>query len=494
MDKNELRKSVISKYDYTNIDKEILNNLFNIISSETKNEKVIKHTFDDNINKLMNLKERLYSKYYFYNIDINILDQTFNKVIHNNYELIDITRQFEKVMDKIVLEKIKNKEIDINLIKTKYNFLKTMIKMNSKYNISSENISKTYEKAIELLKMRYDDDETMSFNIISNMKYIIQNNFIDTNIKNMVTYDINFFKEYFDISKEDTIEKISNDIDVDTKVLNNYIYKNEKAPSDVIDSLCIIYDAEDYDELKNRILEYAKKLKLRNEEELKLRQQHEKAKELQTKLIERVKDMEERHIKDTPKKKRYSLKFLKEYVELYNIPKKELSEKLHCGINKVDDILEGRLAVKDTIVDDIAYEFGAKNYRDLYNKTIEKINTAKLNKKQKEKALQERKEKLEKKKEQGKQKLKNVIIIDELPDEKVFNILNLKNMSYKDQIITLLLFSNVLNKTIDEISDFLMINKSYILKVYINDLEILKEELTKENNSIKLVHKNEEVD
>ena len=173
--------------------------------------------------------------------------------------------------------------------------------------------------------------------------------------------------------------------------------------------------------------------KIEKERQLELQIQKEKEEnklkdQKEEEIKERVKNMEERHIKDTPKKKRYSLKFLKEYVELYNIPKNELAEKLHCGINKVDDILNGKLAVKDTIVDDIAYEFGAKNYSDLFYKTIEKINTAKANKAAKEKALEERKNKLEQKKKQGQQKLQNVIIIDELSDEKVFNILNLNSI------------------------------------------------------------------
>ena len=53
---------------------------------------------------------------------------------------------------------------------------------------------------------------------------------------------------------------------------------------------------------------------------------------------------------------------------LSNLNNNILSSKLHCGLKKVNDILDGKLLVNESIIGEIAYEFDANDYEDLKKK------------------------------------------------------------------------------------------------------------------------------
>ena len=146
--------------------------------------------------------------------------------------------------------------------------------------------------------------------------------------------------------------------------------------------------------------------------------------------------------------KRYDLSFMKEYQELYEISDLELARIFKCGTKKVPDVLSGKILIKESLMEEILYELSFSSYEKFKENIQNKINR----KKQVLKLQEEKKNIIKIKKEK---EVNNV-------ESNIISILDLKNMTNTDMLINLLLFGNVVNKDIKQISEFLNMDTEYI--------------------------------
>ena len=171
--------------------------------------------------------------------------------------------------------------------------------------------------------------------------------------------------------------------------------------------------------------------------------------------------------------KKYNFEFMKEYTYLYDVKKEVLAKMFHCGINKVEDVLNGRILFNKSLVDEICYENGYKNYESFKNDIENRIKIKKNN-------ISKRKE--------NKDENKNVFNLNNMDKNKLFELMDLKNMHYREALISILLFSGIINKTPKEISEFLSVSEDYILMVFKNDLSTIKENLKSEQKNAILIY------
>ena len=327
------------------------------------------------------LKQQQFSKYSSLDIPKNILKENFEKV-KNIQDESEIIFKFGKLMGEYMVNQIKDDNIELQIkIIDNYSYIKKLIIKNPKYNLLQDDINNIYEDAVELLRLKYDKNELLSTNIVNNMKYIILGK--DKNLKiEKLEYDMSFLKKYIDLYEIDkgayalvlgiSVEEFDLILDGIQKVSNEDMYL-----------ICNLFETTSYDELKRIVND---KINFHIYKEQLLRMKEEKTKEIIPEEKEEIKEIipEEKEeikeiIKDEKGYTRYNLYFLKEYAKLYNLNAKYMSEKLHCGPKLVDDILTGTYYVKDTIIDDIAYEFGAKDYEALKEKILKQIETKKYN-------------------------------------------------------------------------------------------------------------------
>ena len=534
------------------------------------------------------MRKKLYDKYKNYNLPIEVLDKIYDS-IEEKENTIEFSMKFEIALDNYIASKIKEGSYGINSIVSKYNYLKVIANKNPKYKLPNEKMNDVYIRAIRLIKYRYSSIETMSHNILDNIKYVINTD------KN--GYDIKFLKEYLSYYKEDR-ELILRELGITEEKLNDYLNGIEKVDIDVIEMICIIYDVDNYeelnkklttitrnkkveimskkandikeknssnntdkkyritflkkylevsripkdemakcldvnmylfdrildgsyiinskqldilceffnvktfDELKEKIIketqdkinkeEISKKVQINNEDK-----KEEVKKEIKVKDI-RKKELEEKakklriqkellKQKESTKKdiEKLDMSFMKEYVERFNYSKKKLSELWHCGSGVVDKILNGQVKIKEELLWETYTEFKVKNYEDLKEEIKKRLNN--LDNTIKNRIKEEERIKAQSANEK-------IINIDEEDKDKLFNLLNVKNMNYRDSLITILLFGGITDKSIDEISDFLQISKVYIIDVYRRDLEAIKKIYKGNNDVIKLIYRDKEVD
>ena len=316
------------------------------------------------------LKHQQFSKYSSYDIPMEILEKNF-ELTKNIQDESEIIFKFGKLMGEYMVNQIKDDNIELQIkIIDNYSYIKKLIIKNPKYNLIQEDINNIYEDAVELLRLKYDKNELLSTNIVNNMKYIILGK--DKTLKiEKLEYDMSFLKEYIDLYEIDkgayalvlgiSVEEFDLILDGIQKVSNEDMYL-----------ICNLFETTSYDELKRIVND---KINFHIYKEQLLRMKEEKTKEIIPEEKEEIKEI----IKDEKGYTRYNLYFLKEYAKLYNLNVKYMSEKLHCGTKLVDDILNGTYYVKDTIIDDIAYEFGAKDYEALKEKILKQIETKKYN-------------------------------------------------------------------------------------------------------------------
>jgi len=395
---------------------------------------------------MMNNKELLFKNFSSIDIPEEVLESSYKKLKHIK-DSQELSNKFNRLVEKYIVNEIKNDNIDIQIqVIENYGRLKKMILMNPKYNYDSETIKNAYEEAIELLKERCDTSKSLYNNILENMKFILNKSNNKPLPKEEVLYDISFMKEYVSLYKVE--ESLCGVLKCDKDSLNMLLDGNKKLNEKQISLIYNMFNVNNYELLKKNV----------------------------NKKIEIVKNMmkkiDEKHLKD-----KYDLSFMKEFVELYDYDINKLSRLWKCGIKVVPKILDGQIELNDSLLWETYSEFQVKDYNELKGKINKFIKNKKTN------II----------KEDIKQEVK-VINIESLNKEKLFELLDEKNITYKDYLITILLFSDITDRTIEEISDFLYISKSYVLKVYINDLEIIKNKFKKNNKTIKLIHKNEEVD
>ena len=462
-------------------------------------------------------------KYSTFDISAKKLEDIF-KNVKNIDDDIDIIFELDKLADEYILEEIKKNNLEM-LIKVieKYTYIKTITCKNDKYKLDSKTLDNVYEKAINILKYRYDNNITMSRNIISNIKFIIDNNYINNDLEFLKDgdYDISFLNDYIKknkISKKD----VSKELECDINILNEFLNGKKKATKNFLESICIVFNVDDYEELKKLVinkgeenmeiqekkynisfiknnlskLNYSKvdlaemlhvslnkfndllegkeeinesklqlllkKFKVNNYDELKYKiENYNKIRNINVFKVQKEEE------------KKYNFKFMKEYTYLYDVKKEVLAKMFHCGINKVEDVLNGRILFNKSLVDEICYENGYKNYESFKNDIENRIKIKKNN-------ISKRKE--------NKIENKNVFNLNNMDKNKLFELMDLKNMHYREALISILLFSGIINKTPKEISEFLSVSEDYILMVFKNDLSTIKENLKSEQKNAILIY------
>ena len=475
--------------------------------------------------RIIELKNIQFKKYAFYDIKISVLEDIFSKYINLEDEN-QIISSFNREVEKYIINELKNDNLDLQIKVIEYhNRLKKMILMNPKYNIDKAIIDKTYEDAIELLKNRYDYSETLYTNILNNMRYILfSEKVLDSRILEQGIYDISFFNEYIKVFNIDK-NTISDMLNCKVDELDDYLNSKKLITKSDLSFILKCFNVDNYEKLKEKVINSInsansiKENKIKNdnkndikpitnkidskidkkENTIKSKKNLQEQKEIildkmsdyfsksSTKSIENIPVRDLNQIKQIPaheKKKKinvkpivkYDLSFIKEYAQLYNLNKQQLSTKFHCGVGRVDEILDGKLLVSESFIDEIAYEFGAKNYEDLKEKIAKKIKIKKSNMIKDKSVVIEKQENKE----------NNEVSINKINKDKLFSMLDVRNMSHRRYLITVLLFSGVVDKSIDEIADFLQMSSEYIKKVYLEDLLIVENELKKEN--IKLIY------
>ena len=344
---------------------------------------------------IVELKKRLFDKYSSYDIPKHVLEDIFNKV----KDIPDETEtfmSFKRQVDEYIVRQIQCENINMQIaVVENYKHLLTMIAKNKKYDLKKEELYWFYEEAIELLNKRYNKYELLSNNIINNMKYLIikENNYLKNDSE---IFDISFLKRYIDLYEIDSIE-YATILGYSNNNFKEALNGNKKLDKFDMGVLCSLFGVDSYNNLKIFIKEkvdfFVKKEKLKEkakqkelEEKKKIELLKEKKALLKTKeeLKEQYKDHEQTLKIVVNGKTKYNLSFLKEYVFLYNLTLNEVSQKLHCGIGKVDDVLNGNLLINESIIDEIAYEFNSNDFEDLYIKTIKNIETKKVNIKENE--------------------------------------------------------------------------------------------------------------
>ena len=453
------------------------------------------------MSKIDIIKENQFKKYAYYDIDQNILEDLFSKLSNLDDEN-EIMLNFNKEVENYIIEEIKKDNIDMQIKVIDYHSrLKKMILINPKYNLEKEIIDKTYEDAIELLKTKYDNSKTIYTNILNNMRYILFNKgTVDSTILEQGIYDVSFLKEYVKAYNID-LSIFADILDCSIEELDDYFSSKKLVTKRNLELILDCFNVDSYDKLKEKVNNSINKIRIEKKESKEdnktinkpIKNNHQNKEKLQNKSINKSKQTtnkekivnkpinknvqpknKEKSIKDI---KKYDLSFIKEYAKLYNLNSQQLSNKFHCGVGRVNDILEGKLLISESIIDEIAYEFGAQNYNDLKDKITKKIEIKKANMIKKEYKVVEEKQEI---------KETNEISINKINKDKLFSMLDVKNLSHRKYLVTVLLFSGVVDKSIDEIAEFLQMSKEYIKKVYIEDLLIIENELKKEN--IKLIY------
>ena len=193
------------------------------------------------------------------------------------------------------------------------------------------------------------------------------------------------------------------------------------------------------------------------------------------------------------------MSFMKEFVELYNYTDKKLIDLWHCGIKIVPKILDGQVLIKDDILWETYTHFGVSNYDELKKKIDEKVKIKKENlEKFKAKQEETKKEvwgKINERPKETKKEIKEETIkkinINELDRSYILQILEIDKMKKHEKTITLLLFSPIVDRSINEIANFLEIDENYVLQVYKRDLLKIENYLKEVNNgNVKLIYSN----
>ena len=421
-------------------------------------------------NKLEMYKQNQVIIYTSFDIPKNLIERTFEEVVEKSDDETLIVEEHDKLMRKYIIDEINNGNIQIkNRVINNLYKVKIIIVKNPRYGYSKDIIDMIYLKAIDLLKYKYNNNNTINMNILNNMKYIIDNNYINTPINkmNIKIYDISFMKEYIEIIKFQK-DKLLNELNIDIDEFDRLINGEEKANIDFFETLCIYFDVNTYEELKEKISNEIKLYKNVN--------------------IDLVKEK----LKDEPKKEKtkdfiiknnikcYNLSFMYEYVNLYNIKKQQLSELFSCGINKVDDVLSGKIWIKENLMSDLYIEYRVRNFPEFKAKILRMIKIKNLNNlKYNLKIIYD---------EYNKKQIKNSAFIDNIDKHMLCEILDIDSKSTLDKNIIKLIFKIGFKNDFSyyDISRILDIDINYIEKIHKESLDIINNTI-EESKNIKIL-------
>lgn len=397
------------------------------------------------------------SKYKDFCIDKDIFEKTFDEAIKKSKEESEFVVEHDKIIQKYIVNEINNNNVKMmDKVINYFSPIKTIIVKNQRYNLPKDDINKIYYKAIKLLKYLYNDNVSINMNILNNMKYIINNNYIETPINKMDIriYDITFLREYVKYMKID-LNKLADELDINPKELSLLLNGVRNASLDLMDTLCIYFDVDSYEELLKKIKNELNNIK--NIDYDKIR------KKLLSDGVTINKDKKDFILRR--EEKYYNLSFMKEYVSLYNINRTKLCELFYCGVNKIDDVLDGKIWMKETLMTDLYVEFKVKNFLEFKAKILSMIKFSKSN------AIKNKLSIFYKK--YNNLKIKNQSLIDMIDKELLSQILDIDNMDNIDRNITKLLFKIGFSDdyTYDDISKILDVSKQQITRVHKEDLQ-----------------------
>ena len=148
-------------------------------------------------------------------------------------------------------------------------------------------------------------------------------------------------------------------------------------------------------------------------------------------------------------------------------------------------IKAAQVLIKEEFLWETYTHFGVNNYEELKEKIEEK-----------ERIKKENLEKFKIKQESIKKEVKNInekkVLISELDRSYLLQILELDKMKKHERTITLLLFSSIVDRSIEEIANFLELDKKYVSDVYKKDLLKIENKLKETDNNVKLIYKSKE--
>ena len=291
-----------------------------------------------------NIKKLLFEKYLAFGIPDEKLETFYNYAVSYSKEYDQMKKIFNKKVEKYIIDEIKNDNVDMQIkVIERYKSIITIAKQ--KYNLLSiKDINIIYEQAIEYLKYMYNQDETLSINIVNNLKYIISNNIINKTIddKNVKLFDISFMEQYIKYFDE-TTAKYCDLFECSPEYFNKLIKGEERATKDNIDSLCIDFNVNNYDELVENIKNKIKDKKL----------------EIMVSKVKKTNKKEEKQ------KKTYDLRFMNLYLIKNNVSKETFSKFINVDIASVDKILDGTYKVSEDKLKKLFELFNVKNYDEL---------------------------------------------------------------------------------------------------------------------------------
>ena len=418
-------------------------------------------------NQLEKYKKNQKARYIYFEIPDDVFEKTFQDVSRSYQDEDEMLEEHNRLIQKYIINEISNGNNKMyEKVINYFSPIKIIIIKNKKYDISREKIDKSYEKAIKLLKYKYNEKESINMNILINMKYIIDNNYIDTQINKMgiQIYDISFLKEYIRKMNIDQIE-FSKEIGISNNELNMLLNGEIKATIDIMETICIYFDVENIEELKRKMEKDMMNKKINVEE-------------IKEKLKEKTKKSEPKGFKIKNEEKYYNLSFMKEYVDLYNIRKDNLAQIFSCGLKKVDEILNGNIWIKESIMSDVYIEYRVKDFSEFKEKILNYIKKYKLNDlKTKLKLFSEKYINLQ---------ITEESLVDLMPKELLILVLDLNNMEETDRKIVKLLFKIGFNEeyTYDDIAMILEVDRQRVIKLYKDNLKKVIDLLKESQNNI----------
>ena len=294
---------------------------------------------------LQELKQIQFQKFSKFNIPNEILETIFEEARKNTEVEDEIKNNFSKKTEEYLLNELKKGNVDIEIkIIENYRPIKTITAQKFQ-NISTKDINKIYEQAIDYLKYRYNDKDSIGINIVNNIKYIITNNMLGKSLKeeNIELFDMTFLYEYSKYNKsqtEDLIEVLNDN----KERFEDLITGKKNATKDEIDTLCIMFSVDTYDELKQVVKDRLNKQKA-------------------VVLAKKAKKISETEAK-------YKLDFMKEYLLKNNVSTEEFAELLDVNIASIDKILSGSYKLSENKISILYMMYNVKNYDELKNKIL----------------------------------------------------------------------------------------------------------------------------
>lgn len=293
--------------------------------------------------------------------------------------------------------------------------------------LEEDELDSLYNKAVDLLKSRYDRKKGLVSNIISNAKYIRRKNLSSSDIGKILCgiYDLSSIGEYANdiglspnlriqlgLDDDDFSDLMSgillareiqlnvftkffrvNDYEELKEKINGYLTKKTQPKTQKVSKTYYIGFMRQYIRLFNiNRVEFANTLNISlptidsvlegekpiNQNSLNIllkKYKVEDYNQLKNKILRRIKrKLEEKQIEKSNVEKR-DLGFFKEYILLYEIPYADIASLINCGFSVLDEILDSEKLVEDSKLTKLYEKFNVNNFDEFKKLIEEKIKT-----------------------------------------------------------------------------------------------------------------------